>query len=367
MSEFSSHAFYATSLQAWDAMFQEILLATQSIYWEVYSFVDDAVGLRFVELLAEKARAGVEVKLIVDAIGSSQLSRQASSRLKNAGVELMRYHRLYPGVAIGHWWRRVWHRNHRKLLIIDRKIVFIGGVNVAEAARGWDDIFVRLTGVAMAPLLRGFAASFLQAGGSKRDALHLFYPKMLNEPESRNEKVRFIFRSPYQRRFSNIKRMFHQSVHTAREHMNLLTPYFVPSQAFLKRLHAAHRRGVEVNIFLPLKSDVRLLHWISRAYHGILHELGARVYLLPTMNHGKAFSVDNQYGFVGSSNFTPRSFYFNEEAGVYFSDQNMVADLNNLFARWKTSALPFDKALWHSRGWWKRFTEWWAQRIERIV
>ena len=114
-----SYQFYRTTAEAWDAMYQAILVAQKSIFWEIYIFIDDEAGGRFIEALCEKAKAGVEVKIVVDAIGSWGLSSLAQARLVGSGAEVLRYNRTHPELALGKWFNRMWRRNHRKLLVVD--------------------------------------------------------------------------------------------------------------------------------------------------------------------------------------------------------------------------------------------------------
>ncbi len=361
-----SHQFYRTTLEAWDAMYQAVLGAKKSIYWEIYIFLDDQAGARFVDALCNKAQAGVEVKIVVDAIGSWGLSRAAAKRLAEAGAEVRWYNRLHPELAVGKWWRRLWRRNHRKLLIVDEEIAFVGGVNVESKAVEWDDLFLKLTGTLVQPLLKSFAKSYIASGGSRKKIRHLRHPELYRGLEAWQERLKYVIHSPGKRQ-SSVRQLYHQSLLAAKESVNVLTPYFIPDKTFLKFVSQARRRGVKVNVFLPLRADHWFMGLIARAYYGLAHRSGVNLYFLNKMNHGKAITVDRQAGFVGSSNVTPRSWFLNEESGVYFDDQTMVDDLNAIFEDLKKDAAPLDFEHWTKRGWASRFKEWWARRIERYV
>ena len=362
-----SYQFYRTTASAWDAMYQAMLIAQKSIYWEIYIFVDDEAGNRFVDVLCDKARAGVDVKIVIDAIGSWGLSRLAEARLKGAGVEVLRYNRLHPELAVGKWIGRLWRRNHRKVLIIDEEIVFLGGVNVEYKAFDWDDVYLRLTGRVTRPLLKSFARSYIRAGGSKHRVRHLFKFKKENPFEALQKKIHFIFHSPLYQNMSPFRRFYQRGFDMARESINLLTPYFVPDPAFLHLMASARRRGVKVNLFLPVRPDYKIMEWITRAYQGLAHRSGANVFLLPRMNHGKAMTVDRRLGVVGSSNVTPRSWYFNEEAGVYFDDEEMTTDLDAIFDTWKQESHPLNLENWQKRGFMNKTKEWIAKLLESFV
>ncbi len=361
-----SYKFYRTTGDAWDAMRQTLLSATKSIFWEVYIFIDDTVGARFVEILCEKAKAGVDVKLVLDSMGSFSISSLSLARLRGAGAEVLWYNKLHPELHLGKWFRRIWKRNHRKVLIVDENVAFLGGVNVSAKFGAWYDIYLRLTGKIVRPLLKGFAKTYTHSGGEKEKVRHLLHPK-ITELEGWKDRFKYFLSSPIYTRFSPLRRLYISGLAMAKESFNLLTPYYVPDKEFLQLISKAKNRGVKVNLFLPARPDYVVLDWIARAYYELTHKAGANIYLLDKMNHGKAMTVDNKAGFVGSANFTPRSFFDNEEAGVHFSDEQMVADLNNILESWKEEATPFNLEEWKKRGWRNKFKEWWGKRFERFM
>ena len=348
-------------------MHQALLAATKSIYWEVYIFVDDAAGARFVDILCEKAKGGVEVKLILDRLGSFALSSLALARLTGAGVEVRWYNALYPEWRLGRWFGRIWRRNHRKVLIIDEEVAFVGGVNVSAEFGEWYDLYLRLTGRIVRPLVRGFARSYVRTGGERSKVRHLLHPKLTVGVDELRKKFNFIINSPLYGQQSSVQRLFRQGLAMAKESFNLLTPYYVPDRHFLDLISKARARGVKVNILLPVRTDYKLMEWIARAYYGLTHKAGANIYLLERMNHGKALTIDDKAGFVGSANFTPRSFFANEETGVYFNDDQMVGDLNAILDDWKEEAEPLEVERWSKRGWGSKFKEWLGKKFEKYV
>lgn len=362
-----TYQFYNTTRQAWEAMLVALESASQSIYWEIFIFADDDIGKRFIKLLCEKARAGVEVKMILDAMGSINLSRAAEKELGQAGVKMLKFNRLFPEIKIRRWINRLLYRNHRKVLIIDEATVFLGGVNVRDRFQSWDDIYLKLTGKVAWPLMRGFAKSYISCGGNKQEVRHLLHPKLRHGWQSWKQKLQFVVHSPHYSNTSRTHQLFLRAMNTAKETVNLLTPYYVPDKKFLQALLLARQRNVEVNIFLPLRPDHKIMQLLARAYYQLTVNAGAKLYFLPTMNHGKAMSIDKTSGFVGSINVTRRSFRFDEESGVYFSDEKMVHELNEIFNEWKKTAHPFTQELWNKRGWWGKLREWWAKRLENYV
>jgi cardiolipin synthase len=358
--DFFDYIFYNTTLTAWDAMYQAILDAKNSIFWEVYILNADKVGERFVKALCDKANEGVKVKIIVDTIGSLHFSRVAERQLKNAGVQFFWYNRIYPEWRIDKWIRRVWFRNHRKVLLIDEHIAFVGGVNIDTASAEWDDIQLRIKGEVIKPLLRGFAKSFVQVGGDRREVRRFLHPRLLQGFQKIREHINVFFHSPsrFPLKTSRLRRFYLRSLRKAKKSFTLLTPYYVPDKRFLYLVRQAKKRGVQVSILLPLRPDHKLLEYMVQAFYDLTVEAGASVYLLPKMNHGKALSVDNTFGLVGSVNFTPRSFIANEESGIYFQDPHMVQDLNNLFDVWKKGAHRINEGDKSERKWHQKFLGW---------
>ncbi|MFA6105229.1 MAG: phosphatidylserine/phosphatidylglycerophosphate/cardiolipin synthase family protein [Patescibacteria group bacterium] len=367
-----SYQFYKTTADAWEAMYQSLLTAQKSIFWEVYIFVDDEAGNRFVNLLAEKAKAGLEVKLIVDALGSSKLSSKAEKFLTSSGVVVLRYSRYHPQLKFWNFVSRLMHRNHRKVLIVDKKIVFLGGVNIKADFKDWDDIFIKLTGKIAWPLMKGFARSYISSGGQSKDVRRLLYPYLgqgiLEQviPDL-SAKLKFIVHSPSKAKLPRTKLFYLKALTIAKERVNLLSPYYIPDGNFLRGIAIATARGVQVNIFLPHHADVQLMELLSRTYFDLTIRAGANIYLLPKMNHGKALTVDGQLGLVGSINLMPRSFSYQEESAVSFTDEKMVSELNGMFDELKAQAEPLNIDAFRRRHWLQHLREWLAKKLEYFV
>lgn len=359
-----TYKFYNTTFSAWEGMRQAISDAKNSIYWEIFTLTDDLAGKPFLDLLCEKAKAGLDVKLITDAIGSFYLSKEAIAHLKNSGVKFLNFNHLRPDFAVQNWLRRVWHRTHRKVLVVDQELAFIGGVNISEESRDWNDLHLKLTGKIVGPILSGFARSYIRAGGEEKEVEHL-----LSGMGDFQEKIKFIVNSPT--RFikkSPFKIFYKQALGAAKENFNLLTPYYVPDRQFLDLVTRAKERGVKVNIILPWKTDMRIMQRMAEIFYGVSAKAGAAFYFLKKMNHGKAVSVDNVMGMVGSANLTPRSFYINSEAGVTFTHQQMVEDLNGILEEWKNESVPLtDFGFGNKRGWYGRFKDWWLHKLRDYV
>ena len=362
------YRYYSTTASAWDGMYQAILSAKKSIYWEVYIFSDDLSGARFIEALCDRARSGLEVKLILDAVGSMGFSSTAQSKLHLAGAEVLWYNSLLPGWHLKAWLSRLWRRNHRKLLIIDGEKAFLGGVNIDDREKSWQDLNVEIHGEVVRPLLRVFARTYWRAGGKRKNVRKLFNYEPIAILNEWTEKISFIAHSPiYLSHRLFIKRFYRRALKKARHEVNILTPYYSPNRRFLKLMEKTCRRGVRVNLMLPVKNDITFIGYINESFLASTLSTGAKIYLMPGMNHGKALAVDNKFGLVGSFNLTPRSFDLNEESGVYFTIPAMVDDLNSILDGWKKGAKLLDNQTQLTKSLWHHFWQWFTSIFKDYV
>ena len=337
-----------------DAMLADISAARERVWMESYIFADDAIGRELVERLAECAARGVEVRVRVDAVGSRfGFSGGSAKRLGTSGA---RFGWCHP------WeWRRPWvfhRRNHRKLLIVDDRAAYLGGFNISECNSRrvygdtrWRDTHVRLAG----PVVREAAAAYeafarrdLEWCGDVARSLYL----LTNHAHGCRHHLRCVLRQ----RFA-----------AARERIWLTTPYFVPDSGTRRRLCAAARRGVDVRVLVPGKSDVWLVQWAGRAAYSQLLRAGVRVFEYePRVLHAKALLVDGDWSTIGTANFDYRSFFINYELNLVAHSPQMNAALAALFEedlrvsreivprRWASRALPhrFAELIgWSARRW----------------
>lgn len=362
-----SYKFYNTTSNALEAMRESILAAQTSIYWEIYSLIDDSVGGPFLDILCEKARAGLEVKIVVDWIGSFEMSRAGFNRLRSAGVDLVIYNPLFRGWSLRGWIRSFWYRNHRKVLVVDREVVFLGGVNVAQMYSAWDDLHVRLTGRVVSPLLHAFARAYVRGGGDNNRVKHLLHAPFKKEWQDFKTRCKFILSSPLENKKTPTRKIFLNSLAKAKTRFSILTPYFVPDINFFKLVKEAKARGVIVELFLPMEQDKKYLEWVLGLYSRLAHINGIDVYLSKKMHHGKAMMADDNVGFIGSVNFTHRSFFINDEAGIVFHDMTMIMDLNNIFADLRQTSTKLTELTYLQLGWTGKIKDWLGKRFGGLI
>lgn len=309
-----------------------IVSAKESIYWESYIFINDALGREFLTLLKEKAGEGVQVKLILDNIGSFQVFSSFVDELAAHGVEVLYFNRLFP------WWnparlRMGWlTRTHRKMLIVDGKIGFIGGVNIGGRYRRWHDLQLEVRGNVVRSFVKSFVKSYRICGGVSR---LIIPPRTLT-------RMDVVFLDHWPARRKNILKAYYKKACAAAEkRIVIATPYFVPHHWLIKLLRNAVLRGVAVEVILPQATDIRLLDLANKVFAGLGARDGLRFFFVPEMIHAKALLVDDREGMVGSMNIDAWSFDYNVESSVAFRDGQMVKDLRSVLARWKSIAQPY--------------------------
>lgn len=350
MKEKSHYQFFSTSRDAWEAMKQAIKSAQRSIYWELYIFRHDETGKSFLELLKEKARAGLEVKLIFDGFGSFWFDTLAVEEMKKAGVEMIYFNPL----RLSYLWRglRKWfERTHRKILIVDRQVGFIGGVNVEKRSSSWFDLQVRVEGPIVKSLLRNFARAYLAGGGKLNRVKHILYLPIIKE-----NYWRVLWHKP-RSDFSIVRRVYLQAIARARHSLTLVSPYFLPDRELLEALRQARKRGVKIDLILPWKTDHRVVNYAMRAYWRLYDKLGLKIYLVKKMIHAKAMLVDGKWAMVGSSNFDSQTFYRSHEANLVFTGREMIDDLKKIFRGWRKRSRLFRSLKWERRSFVQRIYE----------
>lgn len=359
-----SYQFYNSTQAAWDAMYEAILCAQTSILWEVYIFLDDEIGVKFIKALVNKAKAGVQVKLIFDAFGSLRFSTAAEKYFKNTGVELLWYNPLFPSIKIFSWLSRLMRRNHRKILIVDEADAFLGGVNINYAYRSWPDLFVRIKGRVVHPLLRGFGKSYISCGGDKTNVKKYLHPKLAGWKEYK-EKIQFLLHSHKFQKESAVRKWYIKALATANQTVNLVSPYFVPDKKFIKAIARARARGVKINLYLPLRPDHKFMELLARWYYELAEKAGANIFFSNQMNHSKGLSIDGKMGMIGSANLNRRSFWLDSEAGVMFTDGNMVRELNEFFSQLHNNSTPLSQIKLVKLSLAQMFEQWVLKRIEK--
>ena len=358
----NGQATYASMLQA-------IRGARNHIHLESYIFEGDEVGQEFAQALAERRRAGVQVRVLYDAVGSLDTPKEFFDGLRAQGVEVVAYNPLSATTVLTDA-TRLNHRDHRKLTIVDGRVAFLGGINISSVYTGssgsgssgsagsskpkpkqqpfdtpWRDTQVRLEGPVVADLQRAFIANWESQSKQKLEGPGLI-PKL--QPQGR-ELVRAIPASPdmgpnplYVALISAI-----ESADTA---VNLTNAYFVPHAELLAALKAAARRGVRVRIILPSRTDSWLVFNAGRSYYDEMLEAGIQIFeRRDRLLHSKTASIDGVWATVGSTNLDWRSLVFNDELNAVVLGPEFAAQLDAAFEQDIAHSQAITLAQWEHR------------------
>ncbi len=330
-------------------MLEEIARARTSITIEAYIYWNGDIGRRFAQALAAKAREGLPVKILLDAVGSATIGSEILETLEAGGCQLAWYNRI-------HWYTlgRFNHRTHRKSLIVDGRVGFTGGAGIADVWLGhaqspehWRDTQVRVTGPAVTPLQTGFAQNWLKTTGELLSGA-TYYP----DPEPVGPlAVQTVMSSP-ETGASSVRVMHYLPIVCARRSIYIANPYFIPDQAAIDTLVDARRRGVDVRIMV---SGTHNDNWLARQnsirLYGPLLKAGIQILdYHKTFLHQKTMVVDGQWITIGTTNFDNRSFAHNEETSVCVRDARLAHQMEQAFLADMRASNPVELEAWRKRG-----------------
>jgi cardiolipin synthase len=319
------YRLYTTSHKAWDGMFKAMAKAEKSIYLEMYILsVDTSETHNFFSLLKSKASSGVEVVIIADSYGSSSLRPEMIKELRDLGAEF---------IFFSHWLKRT----HRKILIIDNKVAFLGGVNIEEKIRNWRDLQIKIEGGAVKLIFKSFANSYKKCGGRRESIL-----RFSSTPLSRRIQSRIMDNWRGTSKLYYLNNYYKQKISEAQFLIQIVTPYLLPPRWLIVALDDACRRGVKVEIIIPADTDIKPLNKINYLNCCRLSGIGVKFFMTKTMNHAKLMLIDDVEGLVGSQNMDILSFGWNFEVGIFSRQKNLVADLKKIIETWKGEAEPLD-------------------------
>lgn len=352
--------FYFTGKEALDAMYSEIEKAAHHIHLQSYIITDDATGCRFKNLLVKKAREGVETRLIYDGVGSFSLKKAFIKELEEAGVEVLEFQPvgLYPKALLN-------CRNHRKILVIDGKIGFMGGVNIADryyygtAMGPWHDTHIKIKGESVFSLQACFLMDrhFIRNRKIKKRIRFKkkYYPPLEIKGHEAGIKGKHLYSqiisSGPDSFWSGIMQCYFSAITTAKKHIYIVTPYFTPCETILNALKIAALGEVDVRIMLPEKSDTRIAHWSTMSYISELLEAGIKIYLFKQgFNHSKVISIDGQMSIAGSANMDMRSFEHNFEVMAAIYNAECARTIEERFLGDLSQCRQINHASWSRRG-----------------
>ena len=342
-------------------MLEAIGRARASITIEAYIYWAGDIGRRFADALAAKAREGIPVKILLDAVGSATIGTEILETLERGGCQLAWYNRI-------HWYTigQFNHRTHRKSLIIDGRVGFTGGAGIADVWLGhaqapghWRDTQIRIAGPAVTPLQTGFAQNWLKTTGELLSGA-TYYPEHEHEGQGDSSRpgfgeanlpVQTVMSSP-ESGASSVRLMHYLPIVCARRSIYIANPYFVPDQAAIDTLIEARRRGVDVRIMVAGRhNDTWLARQNSRRLYGPLLKAGIQILEYnTTFMHQKTMVVDGLWVSIGTTNFDNRSFAHNEETSVCIKDAGLAEFMEQTFRNDMRACDRVELDEWQKRG-----------------
>jgi cardiolipin synthase len=338
------------------AMLEAIRGAKRTITFETYVYYSGRIGAAFSRALAERARAGVKVHVIFDAVGAGKIDDRFEDEMRSAGVEVEKYNPL-------RWYTlaRMNNRTHRKLLVVDGRVGFTGGVGIADEWAGdaqdpqhWRDTHFRIEGPVVAQLQAAFMENWIEITGR---VLHgeAYFPPLA---PAGGHTAQFFVSSPGGGGES-MQLMYLLSIAATAKRLLISASYFVPDNVEVRALANAARRGARVQIIVPgPEIDSEMVRRASRASWGELLRAGVEIYeYQPTMYHCKVMIVDGLWVSVGSTNFDSRSFSVNDEANLNVLDAGFAGEQERIFAADLKRARRISLEQWQSRPWMEKLWE----------
>jgi cardiolipin synthase len=330
------------------AMLEAIRGAEKTITFETYIYWEGKIANEFSEALAERAEAGVKVHVLLDWLGSKKVNQELIEKMRQSGIEVEHYHPL-------RWYNldRVNNRTHRKLLVVDGRIGFTGGVGIADEWRGkgdspdhWRDTHYLIEGPVVADVQAAFMDNWLK---TRSEVLHGedYFPPL----EEVGTVATQMFKSSPRQGSESVRLLFLLAIASARKSIRIGNPYFVPDDLAIATLIAARKRGVAIELVLMGRvTDSEFTRKASRSRWGPLLEAGIDIYeFQPTLYHNKLMVVDDCLVSVGSTNIDNRSFRLNDEANLNVLDTDFAQEQVRQFKRDKARSRPITLEAWRNR------------------
>jgi len=361
--------------QTMRAMMAAIAAAKDHINLETYIFDQDEMGLKFADLLIARQRAGVQVNIIYDSVGTIGTPQEFFEKMRDAGIHLVAFNPVNPLRLIGAWEPN--NRDHRKILIIDGIVAFTGGINISanyansstfrsKARRnveyGWRDTHIQIEGPAVAALQWLFLETWARQKSPDLPDSN-FFPPLKNVG---NKLVRILASEPDGDH--DIYKAYVVAIQEAKRTIHVTNAYFVPDVQILRALCDAAQRKVDVKIILPGVTDSSLVFHAARSFYGEMLECGIKIYQMQkAVLHAKTAVIDNVWATVGSTNLDTRSFLHNQEVNVVVFGGDFSTAMENMFAEDLRNSVEVTREKWDQRPWSDRFKEWTARRFEYLL
>ena len=358
------------------AMFAAIRAAKDTINLETYIFEDGEIGTEFADMLLAKQASGVQVNVIYDSVGCLDTPKEFFERLRNSGMQVLEFNPINPANVHKKKWL-LNNRDHRKLLVVDGRTAFLGGINISEAyssgssakpvkkkdgktETGWRDTQLQIEGPVVAELQKDFMDTWARQKGPVLPRRN-YFPKLATRG---NEIVRAIA-SESEEPASPIYLTLLSAIDHAERSVHLTNAYFVPDPQLINALTGAARRGVDVQLILPGKTDSWAVFHAGRSHYAELLRAGVRIYeRRDAVLHAKTATIDGVWATIGSTNLDWRSYLHNDEINAVILGPEFSRQMEAMFAKDRAAAKAIDPGQWQRRSPLLHVEEWLARRFE---
>lgn len=351
---------FASNDEAHDAMLQDCAKAKQSIVLEQFIFIDDELGRKFINVCAERAKAGVQVRFLWDAAGSfTFFGSSIIQELKEKNIELLFWKTLIPSYSHVPDYRSWFLRNHRRTLVIDEKIGYTGSMAVYQEMKNWRDTNVRLEGAVVKEMHNAFERMWARAKDKKRLPNHI----EISDPE-----FRYLTNQPSPRK-RQLYNTIVEAIRNARSYIYITTPYFVPTHKLLRIIRLAAYRGLDIRIIIPEKTDhYPTLDLAARSYFTTLLQSGVRIFLYQgNLIHSKTMIIDDNWSTVGSLNLDSVSLLYNYEANIVTYNTNFATELTSHFVNDLAECKEVLLSEWKNRSLIEKISEFFIRLIRKLL
>ncbi len=338
---------YTEGTALFDDIFDDLKKAKHHIHLEYYIFLDDEIGRKIINTLIQKTKDGVSVRVIIDDVGSWQMPKSTIREMQSHGIEVMSFLK----VGLPFLSSRVNYRNHRKILIVDGKTGFTGGINIADRyVKGlkwgtWRDTHIRMKGTAVHGLQKTFLTDWYFVN-RKLISDAVFYPVVKAQG---NSLVQIITSGP-NTLWDSIMQVYFMAIVQAREYVYIQTPYFLPTDSIITALQTAVLSGVDVRIILPMRSDAKFTLTSSYSYMEEMLKAGVKMYFYqPGFLHSKTVAIDDKMFTVGSTNMDFRSFEQNFEVNALIFDPKLTVKMKKIFEQDLANSVRVNARTWRRR------------------
>lgn len=344
-------------------LFSFVERAKHHIHMEYFNFRNDSIAGTLFNLLARKAQEGVEVRLMFDAFGNSSnnkpLTKKHLKAIRENGIQIVKFDPInFPYI------NHVFHRDHRKIVVIDGWVGYTGGMNIADyyiqglpKVGQWRDMHVRIEGSAVHDLQKIFLGMW-EKETKERIEGEAYFPSIAPDENGKQVAIvdRWARKSPKQ-----MRRTIAKSINAAQHKVQIINPYFVPTKIIKKEIRKAIERGVEVEIMVSSKSDIPFTPEASLYISHKLMKKGAEVYMYDDgFHHSKIMMIDESFCTVGSTNLNSRSLRYDYETNAFIFDKETTRELIEMFEEDKEDSTIMTEEGWKKRSRWKRFVGWFA-------